>query len=613
MSNSETVSDSIPGSGAGAPMPRWLKWALGVGLAAVVFVALLLLLLPMGLNQDMLRSRLERQIADWSGMALSVSGEAAISFFPFKATLTDVTSRDALGAVTMTARRLEARFSTLSVLSGKVDVSEVWLDGARVAYRQRPGIGLSAYAESGPLKPAIDIAKAAIVADRGSPNLMQIANQPLGSVRFTNSSLSFIWQDGREDLLTEMNATLQWVKLRSNATATGSAFWRGEVINFGINVASPLVLVSGGTSLVLTDFKSAPLNFDFNGNANVAADFFGDGKLTLKAPSISRILSWSAASTVSADNFGALAVSAKLTVSEGKLRLGDLLLSLDGRPAAGTLEIDAAATPAKLSGTLAFDALDLSSLAQSLPLGGENVSVGGGAMIHRPNLDLRVSAATANAGPWELKNAAGAIRLDDDAAQIDLGNAEIAGGTVSASLRIKGAGAERTAALKLAARNMMPGQISAAVSAYPRIDAPVSLQFDLTGAYTSFASFMQTAYGKLTAEAGAGVVRNFSADSFASGVRNGQIFALPDVYSGLSTLESGEMSAVLKQGAALVEASEININGQRIVLTGAVPYLSGGVALNGVIADQSDAGIWMPFFIGGSWDKPFVTLVPLQK
>ena len=35
--------------------------------------------------------------------------------------------------------------------------------------------------------------------------------------------------------------------------------------------------------------------------------------------------------------------------------------------------------------------------------------------------------------------------------------------------------------------------------------------------------------------------------------------------------------------------------------------------LNGVIAAQNDPGNWMPFFIGGSWDKPFVTLVPLPK
>ena len=85
-------------------VPRWVKWAAGITITVFVSLGLFLLLLPMGLNQDALRARLESQIADWSGMALSAKGNATISFFPFKATLNDVTSKDALGAVTVTAQ-----------------------------------------------------------------------------------------------------------------------------------------------------------------------------------------------------------------------------------------------------------------------------------------------------------------------------------------------------------------------------------------------------------------------------------------------------------------------------------------------------------------------------
>ncbi len=596
-------------------VPRWVKWSVATVATIFVSISLFLLLLPMGLNQDALRARLESQIADWSGMSLSAKGNATISFFPFKATLTDVTSNDALGAVTVSAQRLEARFSALSVITGKVDVKELWLDGARVTFRQQPGMKLGAFAESGPLKPAIENAKAAIIVDRINPDLGNIANRSLGSVRFSNSSLSYIWLDGREDRVMDLNAALQWLKLRGGAKATGSAFWRGENIDFNVDVARPLVLASGGSSRLDLDFKSAPLSFTFSGDANLASDFFADGNLTLKATSISRVLSWSAAPMTAAGNLGALEIAAKLTTAEGKLKFGDLQLSLDSKPAMGTLEIDLTAKPAKLAGTLAFDTIDLASLAQSLPLGENEISAGEvkPTPLSGIDLDLRLSAETAYAGRWEINEAAGTIRIDSGNAQLDLGNGVLAGGEVTSSLRISGGRPSKTAVFKFSGRNIMPDQLAGKDAIYPLISAPVSLQIDLAGPYKTLPDFLQAGEGQLEAQAEAGTIRNFSSDNFAAAIRKAQIFALPDTYSGLSSLESASVSANLKQGAAIVGSSELNINGLRLNLTGAIPYQTGGVALNGLIAAQSEPENWAPFFVGGSWDKPFVTLVPTPK
>ncbi len=222
MSNSEErVEKSLQDGPNKRQIPNWLRWVVAIGIGAIVIGSLVLVLLPMGLNQDTLRTRLQSQIAAWSGMSLAVKGKAAISFFPFKATLTDVTSNDALGAITVTAKTLEARFSVLSVLTGKVDIKELSLDGASITLRQRSGVKLGQLAENGALRPAIAIAKAAIDADRNNPDLGKITNRPLGSVKLTNSSLTYIWADGREDRLTDLNATLQWLKLRGSAEANG--------------------------------------------------------------------------------------------------------------------------------------------------------------------------------------------------------------------------------------------------------------------------------------------------------------------------------------------------------------------------------------------------------
>ncbi len=595
-------------------LPVWLKWSAFVGAVVATLVGLVLFILPMGLNQSLLRTQLEQQIADLSGMTLSVDGDVAISFFPFKATLTDVTSKDALGPVTFTAKRIEARFSVLSALRGRVAVKEVLLDGADVVLRARADMNFNSIAQSGALKPAIEIAKAAIDADYDNPDFRRISNFSLGSVRLSNSTISLIWPNGREDIATDVNGGIDWLTLRGIATMSGRAVWRGEEVRLGLSLAKPLLLASGGTSAGTLNFTSGPLTFGFNGDFNLATDFFAEGSLKMKTPSISEVFVWIAAPMSGPGNLTALEIASKLTVSRGKLQFGDLLLLLAEKTATGRLELDLATIPPKFSGTLAFDRMNFAKFGKLLPFTVENDGVGTADLtpLSGLDLDLRISTKTIVLGSFAINNAAGTVLLNAGEAQFDLGSGEFGGGGVSANFQVKGVGSSRRALLKFSAHNVIPGQLSENAS-LPKFDAPVNLQFDLSGPYKTLLDFLRSGEGTFSADASSGIIRNFSADSFFGAVRYGQIFALPEIYSGLSTLESAVVNAKLKQGAALLQASEVNINGQRIVLTGAVPYASGGVALNGVIAAQNDPGNWMPFFIGGSWDKPFVTLVPLPK
>ena len=595
-------------------LPGWVKLSAGVITVAAVLFGITYFLLPMGLNQTDLRFQLERQIADLSGITFSVNGDTSISFFPLRVELTDVSSKDALGAVTINAKRVEARFSATSALVGQIDVKSITLDSAHVTVRRKPDSQLDAFGSGGLLGPAIKMAKAAIDADHKVPDLASITNRSLGSVRFANSTLSLIRADGHEDLLQNVNADFSWRTLRGGAAMSGSADWRGEAFKFDLDVSSPLLLASGGTSAVIFNFSSAPLNFSFNGDCDLSADFFGDGNLTLTAASISKVLSWSATPMHPASDFGSVDLAGRLTASKGIMKFGDLQLSLDSKPATGTLEVDLTEDIAKLAGTLAFESVDLSSLVQSslLDFAGGAPGMERSAPFSGLALDLRLSATSAGFGAITIKNAAGTIRHDAGTTLLDIGNGELAGGDVSGSLQLSGGSTSRNAALKFSARGVKLGEISTNPT-LPKIDAPVNLKFELSGPFKTLPEFLQVGEGALSAEAAAGIIRNFSADSFAGAVGNGQIFALPETYSGLSTLETAVITAKLTKGAALVEASEVNINGHRIVLTGAIPYVSGGVALNGVIAGQGNSANWTPFFIGGSWDKPFVTLVPLQQ
>lgn len=603
----KTEAGSAPSRGyGGKPLPGWLKKS---GTAALVFcaaTAAFLVLLPMGLNQTLLSERLADRIAAWSGMKLIVKGDVSVGFFPFRATFTDVASADPLSALSLTAKRAEARFSLLSVVTGAAEVEDLLLDGTAITLRAKAADALGGLPASNPIQPMIAATRAALAADRASPDLAHVPNSPLGRLRLANSSLSLIWSDGREDKVDNVNASLEWLRLRGSATGSGTGVWRGEPIELSADVGAPLLLVAGGSSPLSFSLKAAPLSVSFDGTANLASDFYAEGSVDLQAASVSRVLSWSAAPMTANGPLGALELSGTITAADGKLKLGDARLALDGNPATGVLELDVAVPSPRLSGSLAFEKIDLASIGQSLPFGRARGGTGT-QTLKGIDLDLRLSAQTANAGPWPIVNAAGTIRVDADDMLLDLGNGELADGAMSASLKIGGAPTARQASLKILAKDVIPAQLASPESGYPAIDAPLTLSASLSGPFDGWQSFVLSAQGALDAEVGSGTVRNFSAPGLAAAVLAGETFALADAYSGMSSIQSGHVQADIRQGAALIRSGELLVDQLRLGFSGAVPYRSGGVALNGLISRPDDTSP-AAFFVGGTWATPFVTL-----
>jgi hypothetical protein len=71
---------------------------------------------------------------------------------------------------------------------------------------------------------------------------------------------------------------------------------------------------------------------------------------------------------------------------------------------------------------------------------------------------------------------------------------------------------------------------------------------------------------------------------------------------------SGEVNAILSRGAAIINMADLQFSSHEVRLAGAVPLLSGGVALGGHIAPVGDKPDGLPFFVGGTWSRPFVTM-----
>ncbi len=606
-SNSKPVQNELE--------PRFSRKLLIALIAAFIAVLALIAIVPALLNHDQLRARLLSEIGKWTGTELSSNGKFKLSLFPdFKATLTDVTSTKPQTIVQISAKSIEVGLSAWPALIGRIEGSSVKFVEANITINTGAGEALKAAWSQNPLGTSVAQAAQKVSADVASPNLLSIENHKLGKVSLAQSNVTVVTRNGTKEQLSNVNASMNWANLHSAALVEAEAEWRGETVKFSTQVAQPLLFAAGGNSNVTLNFTSKPMTLSFQGKSNLVADFFADGDLSWKTPSMALFLQWMQTSSTAGESIGEIDLSAKLVTKEGKLLLNDLAMLVSGSAATGALEIDPVAKPIKSSGTLAFKSVDLAALAASLPIGMGNRPSNDLQLLDDLDLDIRLSAEQATIAGYEISNAAGAIRIAKGDASVDLGTGEIAGGMVLGRLELSGPASAKTGHLTAAFSKVHLDQVSNLPSGIPIVSGPITGKFDIAGAYIDLKSLIATGNGSFKLELDKGVIRNFNLATMQAAMDKQGLFELPTVYAGMSEANAFTINADVKNGVIVVSAADATIDGRRVIISGAVPLLSRGIALNGLITDIETTTATAPksFFIGGTWARPLVTTQPAK-
>ncbi len=577
-------------------------------------VGLVNLALPSLVNQAGIIARLETELSGWTGSSVDIRGGIELSIIPsLRAQLKDVATRGALTPLSVSAPRIIAQFSLLDAIGGHFRVTSLSIDDAKIVYRlDRSG---DTGTVAGPVLGAVALTQLEVIKNAAKPDLSRVSNDPLGAVTLTNSTLSVFGRDGIESRISNVKASLIWPKLQSGLTFAGNAIWRGEPIALDASIAAPLLFVAGGGSAIDLNFKSPPMTFKFNGNASQASVFYADGRVKLIVPSLDRFLGWSHASVEPGNSVGELSLDSQLTTANGKFRFDELVMSMSGNKATGSLELDPAVSPPSIVGTFAFETVDLISLAKAFSIAVIGNLKQDFSFLSQINIDLRLSSDVANAGKIIIENAAGAIRIANGNADFDLGDGSFAGGKIKGGLRLTGSEKLKMADFRLSASEISQDQIPDMPSGIPTITAPLSGTISLRGEFSSLRMLLDEGEGTFSLTSGTGMIRNFSVENFIASVQSGIMFPLPTFYSGLSSLKSCTVEGTVSNGVAVIEAGEFNMGSKRVAFAGALPFQSHGIAMNGVMtsADGTEADALLPFFLGGTWSEPFVTMMTKLK
>ena len=606
------------------PLIRRGVWAIGV---AVLVIALVVAALPLIASTRIVRDRIAWEMSAWSGFRVTIDGAPRIEVWPkFRAILTDVTlsqwtETDAPPVIE--AERVEVDLSAMAALRGDVVFSTARLVRPTIrVQRNANGLFLPARPSGGRITRSIDTARGVVNANPATPDLSKLPTDPFGIVEFRDGRMVASVGGKDDEILSSLTGQASWAAMNSNATLTATGIWRGESVAVDLASPKPLVLFAGGAAPITLSFKAAPASFSFDGVAGMSENAYFDGQAKFSAPSLRRVLEWSQTGIAPGAAIGSVSISSKVTATAGRIKFENTAVALDNNPGMGALDFSFGEALPVISGTLAFDTLDLRSFLSAFtplaPAGETGPGEIDSSFADRINLDLRLSAAHATAGAIQLADVAATAQVKNGLAVFDISDASAFGGNIQSSLRFDRKPDGTQVEIRLLASDIDGGAFGTAAGMTRLVPASTgTVSVILKGPGKSWSSIFENADGSVSATFGPGTLSGLNLQAFLKHSEQGGFFALDDVADGTLPIDGAELKASISKGVARLDKAEANSAKYKIWLSGIASYAGRGLALSGGIIQPEQALAQTntqgpnqsSFFVGGTWSTPFISPV----
>lgn len=594
-------------------------------LAGLVLIAIgLIIALPFIASTQIVRDRIASEFSSWSGYRVELGGAPNIDVWPsIRAELPDVVL-SGWGAgdspPVLTSEKIEIGLSAFAALSGDIVPVRVRFvrPVIRVA-RTEEALPVPQSPAGGKIRRAIEMARVAIGDDPANPNLDELPSDPVGTIEFTEARILGVGDGSEEEaeLVSEFSGLLQWPNFNSGLNLTATGVVNGEAVKIESQVAEPLLLLAGGTAQMSVSIESEPLRVSFDGVADIEQPLFIDGETQISTPSLRKMLKWAGSDIEPTVTIGNTSISGRLRGQADSIKIEDAEIAIGDSPGMGVIEVALGGELPAVSGTLAFERLDLVSFLATLAILPAPAGPFSPTTAPRPigqfDLDLRLSANNASAGPAELTDVAAAVQITESLATFDISDATGFGGNISTGIRIDREAGKEAGEFRLLATGIDSGALAEA-GGFERLmpQARGKISVILNGPLATPRAFLRTASGSIAATFDTGTIPDLDIASFVERSMGGGFFALDEVAGGTLAFERAELKATMANGVANIEKAEAKTAKQLISLAGIVPYVGRSLALSGRITpagEDDGAEPEIAFFVGGSWNAPFISAV----
>ncbi|MBX8825915.1 AsmA family protein [Ochrobactrum sp. SFR4] len=499
-------------------------------------------------------------------------------------------------------------------------------------------------------------------------NDKQLQTMPFGRLVLENSSIGFTTRNTeRQEQISKINASIDWPQTTSAATVKGKAVWHDETVDYNLNVAQPLLLLARGMSQMSAQITSKPLSISFDGRSNISENIFTEGAFSLSSPSLSESLHWVGLSSdasyslrTTADD--AFSIETNVSATPLRIKLSDIALNLNNMPAKGAAEIGFGKQRPVVTGTLAFQTLNavsffhtVTTLVTKVSEDEEAKNYGGyryapprmidTRLLNSADLDIRLSAQNASIGAAQMTGLAAALQIRDGQAIFDIGDAKAFKGSIQTSIKLsQTADGQDNIGVRLNAANIDSAAFLTALGLNdPILSGQGNLSVTAETSPQSLQSMLRNARGQISFTLNNGRMLGFDLNDFIAKMKSEGFFALQRRDKVSLDFKRLDVKASLGDGVATLETTKAETMQGALSLTGIIPLTDRSLALSGTLtlpqpaketadtpADSDEATPPAPvttpepteltvteplvppaenlhFFVGGSWDRPFIS------
>ncbi len=564
------------------------------------------LLAPVLISSAVVRESMENAVEAWLGHDVTMTGDPAVTFWPRPTiTLNNITirSEDRPGAEVLGhVASLSARFGLLQALLGKPVFKNFALISPEINIKINDS-GEINWSSDGLLGMAVRRAAEDLAISA------EAADTVIGEVTISGGTLHIEDEDGRKIDLAKIAGTLSWPSLGSTAEMNMHGEIMGQGMTLKMSSPQPLHLLAGRSTGLSASVSSSLFSGSFSGTADLATYAFFSGSLQAHIPKVQDLVQWADLPVHTADALADLTLSANLATMGNVLRFDSLQVTANGTKGSGVMDLMMASgdNPARVTGTLAFDKLDLWDLVKAVS---NDRKTDGDKADSIPlferllGLDVRFSAAEASLGPIALSNVAVSVLSDARRAQLDILDSDLSTGSLTAQLKMQLL-PKPANTVRLSVKNVDFASLAHQLgSTGPVIDGAVSMDVNLALREPLPDATVDDVTGTFSLQGQNGSIEGLALDEISKLAAGGSYFSLDQARNGETPFQTLDLEATLAGRSAEIQQGRLTTGSQTVTLAGVIPYLTQSLALSATIDNQNGQAAPLSLFIGGAWPNP---------
>lgn len=553
--------------------------------------------------KDQVREAVKSEIRSVTGLDPDLRGGVSVSLFPYgQVELWDVALGDSAGEPPLQASRLVARLSFLPLLLGQIEIADITLADPRIV------VTVDSQGRSNWSPLLSSLTRAFDTKDRRADDV------PSFSEIRINSGTIVVRDDyrGIYEYVSGADLSLAWPAISRSFAVTGTARYRGEMLDIGITLGNFAAALQGDRSALKVRVAGEPLKLAFDGAIATRPTVKIEGATSVDSLSLRQAIAWMGRKPLPGGGFERFSLKAQTNVLGGTIALSQVNLELDGNAAEGVLTF-AADGRQTLQGTLAADALDLTPYLSTVRLlaapdrewSRTPIDLDG---LTTADLDLRLSAGKITIGTAQLGRTAIATNLRAGKLGITIGEARGFGGVIRGSINLAKAEQGAAFASQIHFDNVNLERCIGELFGIKRIDAKGSLTFAIEGTGPSVYALTRTLDGEATLTATKGALTGLNVEQLLRRLERRPLSGGSEFRNGRTPFETLSVQVKIAKGNATIENVDLRGQTVQLALEGEASIPSRDLDLKGIAtlvsANADRKGFELPFVVQGRWDDP---------